>query len=152
MKLLTNDVDDIFVRKCSSIFFFYFQVAICSVPIRKYNIVSSTLKRWRRKKKNYLNRKYLVMMRIYLCTYVNQESTDMLWPTIWKRVFFQQTKKTLRSLKRRKVWQRFAGWCDDNYIYAFAIYGEETICSTHLHTALQGMILYAFLALIHTAI
>ena len=60
----------IFLSENVLLFFFYFQVAICSVPIRKYNIVSSTLKRWRRRKKKnkkYLNRKYLVILRIYLC-------------------------------------------------------------------------------------
>ena len=53
-----------------------------------------------------------------------------------------QNLETKFIFMESECWQRFAGWCDDNYIYAFAIYGEETICSTHLHTALQGMILY----------
>ena len=124
-----------FCQKMFFYFFFYFQVAICSVPIRKYNIVSSTL------------------LKMDQCNQYLRVNGYVMTDDLKTCVFPANKKKTLRSLKRRKVWQRFAGWCDDNYIYAFAIYGEETICSTtHLHTALQGMILYAFLALIHTAI
>ena len=89
---------------------------------------------------------------IYQCNQYLRVNGYVMTDDLKTCVFPANKKKTLRSLQRHKVWQRFAGWCDDYYIYAFAIYGEETICSTHLHTALQGMILYAFLALIHTAI